>query len=87
MQVGCSLQLLLLGSRLVAAICLALLLSLLLLLAPCLALANLQVEACSALLSLLPPQVSTKPMALGLNQYRSAVQSLLLITVLLLDSP
>jgi hypothetical protein len=68
MQVGCSAQLLLLGSRLVAAISLALLLSLLLLLPPCLAPANLQVEACLALLSLLPPQVSPRPMAFGLNQ-------------------
>ena len=61
MQVGCSVQLLLLGSRLLAAIPLALLLSLLLLLAPCLALANLPVEVCLALLSLLPLQVSTGP--------------------------
>ncbi len=82
---GCSVQLLLLGSRLVAAVSLALLLSLLLLLAPCLALANLPVEACLALLllSLLPPQVSTRPMALGLSQLRSAVQRLLLTTAVL----
>jgi len=83
MQVGCSVQLLLLGSRLVAAISLVLLLSLLLLLPPCLALANLPAEACLALLSLLPPQVSIRPMALALNQHRSAVQRLLLTTALL----
>jgi len=72
----------------VAAISLALLLSLLLLPAPCLALASLPAEACSALLSLLPPQVSTRPMALALHQYRSAVQRLLpTIAVLLLDLP
>ncbi len=88
MQVGCSAQLLLLGSRLAAAISLALLLSLLLLLPPCLAPANLQAEACLALLSLLPPQVSPRPMAFGLNQHRSAVQNILLTTaVLLLDLP
>ena len=81
---GCSVQLLLLGSRLEAAVSLALLPSLLLLLAPCLALANLPLEACLALLSLLPPpQVSTRPMALGLSQLRSAVQRLLLATAVL----
>ncbi len=68
MQVGCSVQLLLLDSRLAAAISLVLLLSPLLLLPPCLVPANLPVEACLVLLSLLPPQVSTRPMALALNQ-------------------
>ena len=89
MQVGCSVQLLLLGSRLLAAIPLALLLSLLLLLAPRLALANLPVEVCLALLSLLPLQVSTGPstIAFALDQHKSEVHTLLLTTAVLLDLP